>query len=240
MSLRTLSLMVWTVLATIVLGIIAITGSFIDRSGNFPHIIAGIWAKSILFVGRIQVTLRGRSNIDPSKSYVYMSNHQSNFDIPVLLSHLNVQFRWLAKAELFKIPLFGVAMKRAGYISIDRTNRVSAINSLNRAAEVIRNGVSVMIFPEGTRSRDGRIRPFKKGGFILAIDSGAAIVPVVLHGTRHIMPKERLRIVPGNVRVDIHEPIETSGYTRKNKDDLMDTVRHTICEAFKRGIDKRP
>jgi len=169
-----------------------------------------------------------------------MSNHQSNFDIPVLLSHLNVQFRWLAKAELFHIPLFGVAMKRAGYISIDRKDRVSAIQSLQRAAEIIRDGVSVMIFPEGTRSRDGRIQPFKKGGFVLAIDSGAAIVPVVLHGTGHIMPKERLRILPGDVLIEIHEPIETSGYTQKNKDDLMKKVRHTICEAFKRGIDKRP
>jgi 1-acyl-sn-glycerol-3-phosphate acyltransferase len=219
---------------------IAIAGSFWDRSGKFPHLIARIWAKSILFVSRIKVAVRGNSHIDPSKSYIFMSNHQSNFDIPVLLSHLKVHFRWLAKAELFKIPLFGAAMKRAGYISIDRTNRASAIKSINRAAEIIREGVSVIIFPEGTRSRDGHIRPFKKGGFVLAIDSGVAIVPVVLHGTRRIMPKGRLHILSGNVLVEIHEPIETSGYTRKDKDDLMNKVRNTICEAFERGKDRRP
>ncbi len=238
-SLPTLFLIVWTVVITIVLGIIAITGSYFDRSGGFPHIIAGIWAKTILLVGRINVTVKGKSNIDPSKPYIFMSNHQSNFDIPVLLSHLNVQFRWLAKAELFKIPLFGSAMRRAGYISIDRKNRISAIESLERAAEIIRKGVSVVIFPEGTRSRDGHIRPFKKGGFVMAIDSGVPIVPIVLHGTGHIMPKKRMHILPGNVWVDIHEPIETTGYTRKRKDDLMNKVRKTICEAFERGIDRR-
>lgn len=238
--LRTLVLMFWTVPATIVLGIIAITGSFFDRSGNFPHIIAGIWAKSILFVGRIQVAVKGSHHIDPSTSYIYMSNHQSNFDIPVLLSILNVRFRWLAKAELFKIPLFGTAMRRAGYIRVDRTNRASAIKSLNHAAEIIRDGASVMIFPEGTRSPDGRIRPFKKGGFVLSIDAGVPIVPIVLHGTGDILPKDRLCFVPGRVRVEILAPIETSGYTWQNRDDLLNTVYHTICEAFTRGAEKRP
>lgn len=231
--------MVWTVLVTILFGIIAIAGSFFDRTGNFPHIIARIWAKSILFVGRIQVTVNGRFNIDPSRSYIYMSNHQSNFDILVLLSHLKVQFRWLAKAELFRVPLFGAAMKRAGYISIDRSDRPSAIKSLNRATEIIQKGVSVMIFPEGTRSCNGRIRPFKKGGFVMAVDSGIAIVPVIVHGTRQIMPKERLRIAPGKVVVEIRNPIETTGYTRESKDDLMEKVRKTICEAFKKEREEK-
>jgi 1-acyl-sn-glycerol-3-phosphate acyltransferase len=239
-SLWTLFLMVWTVLVTILFGIVAIAGSFFDRSGNFSHVIARIWAKSILFVGRINVTVNGRFYIDPSRSYIYMSNHQSNFDIPVLLSQLKIPFRWLAKAELFGIPLFGAAMKRAGCIRIDRSDRDSAIKSLNRAVEIIRKGVSVMIFPEGTRSRDGHIRPFKKGGFVMAVDSGAPIVPIIVHGTRHIMPRERLRIAPGKVEVEIRKPIETTGYTRENKDDLMEKVRNTICEAFNRGREEKP
>jgi 1-acyl-sn-glycerol-3-phosphate acyltransferase len=204
------------------------------------HLAARFWARSILFASRIQVTVKGTSHIDPSKSYIYMSNHQSNFDIPVLLAFLKVQFRWLAKAELFKIPLFGYAMKRAGYISIDRSNRRAAFASLKRAADSIRNGVSIIIFPEGTRSLDGNIRSFKKGGFALAVDSGVPIVPVILHGTRFIMPKERLQIKPGNVLLEITEPIDTANYTRKTKDDLLEKVRNRICEGFERGKTTKP
>jgi 1-acyl-sn-glycerol-3-phosphate acyltransferase len=161
-----------------------------------------------------------------------MSNHQSNFDIPVLLGHLNVQFRWLAKMELFKIPIFGHAMRKAGYISIDRNNREAAFESLKAAAHKIKSGVSILIFPEGTRSRDGKMRPFKKGGFVMALDSGAPIVPIVLTGTRSIMTKGRFRINPGKVSMMIHQPIQTSEYTRETKDALMERVRRVICEGL--------
>jgi 1-acyl-sn-glycerol-3-phosphate acyltransferase len=164
-----------------------------------------------------------------------MPNHQSNFDIPVLLGHLNVQFRWLAKVELFKIPIFGYAMKRAGYISIDRSNRKSAFKSLKRAAKIIREGVSVLIFPEGTRNKESNIGLFKKGGFVLAVDSGVPIVPVIIHGTRAIMPKKKLLIRPKDVILEIKKPIETRDYTRKTKEDLMEKVRQTISGSFERG-----
>jgi 1-acyl-sn-glycerol-3-phosphate acyltransferase len=164
-----------------------------------------------------------------------MSNHQSSFDIFVLLAYLKVQFRWLAKAELFRIPLFGFAMKRAGYISIDRSNRRAAFKSLKTASEIIRGGVSVIIFPEGTRSLDGNIRPFKSGGFVIAVESGVPIVPVILHGTRSIMAKDRLRIEPGDVTVEIAEPIETADYTRKTRDDLLNKIREVICDRFEKG-----
>ena len=236
---QTLFVMVWTVLATIFFAIIAILISLVDPTGRAPHLIARIWAKSILIAGRIKVKVSGLSKIDPATSYIYMCNHQSNFDIPVLLAYLKVQFRWLAKAELFRIPLFGFAMKRAGYISIDRRDRQSAFTSLKRAAKIIREGVSVIIFPEGTRSPDGRISPFKKGGFVLAVDSGVPIVPVILHGTRSIMPKKQLRIVPGTVVMEITDPIELSGYTRNNKDALMLRIRTIICDAFERNRTER-
>jgi 1-acyl-sn-glycerol-3-phosphate acyltransferase len=168
-----------------------------------------------------------------------MSNHQSNFDIPVLLAYLDTQFRWLAKAELFKIPIFGSSMKRAGYISINRSNRRSAFESLKEAARKIRNGVSVLIFPEGTRSRDGNIRAFKKGGFVLAVDSGVPVVPIVIHGTWSIMSKKGIRIKPGNVVIEILKPIETSDYTRKTKDDLMGQVSQAICRSFEKGRGKQ-
>ncbi len=182
--LRTALIILYVIPATAVFSIIAIIVSFFSRTGNSVHIIARIWSKSILFVSGIKGEVQGLANIDPSRSYIYMSNHRSNFDIPVLLGCLPIQFRWLAKAELFKIPIFGRAMLGAGYVRIDRSNRESAFKSIDEVAAKMKNGVSVMIFPEGTRSEDGNLRPFKKGGFIMAVDSGVPIVPVILQGTR--------------------------------------------------------
>jgi 1-acyl-sn-glycerol-3-phosphate acyltransferase len=237
---RTLYITIWVVFATLVLGILVIVLSFFVRSGNPLHKIARFWGKSILVVSRVKVSVEGLSNIDPASPYIYMANHQSNFDIPVLLGHLTVQFRWLAKMELFKIPIFGRAMRKAGYISIDRYHRESAFESLKVAANKIKGGVSVLIFPEGTRSRDGNIRPFKKGGFVMAIDSGVPIVPVVITGTRAIMPKGKFRVYPGHVRMVIHQPIGTSTYTRETKEALMESVRRVMCEKFETGkMDER-
>ena len=229
---RTLFVTIWVVCATLVAGILVIALSFFARSGNPLHQIARFWGKSILFASRVKMSVKGLSSIDPSAPYIYMPNHQSNFDIPVLLGHLTVQFRWLAKVELFKIPIFGRAMRKAGYISIDRNNRESAIRSLNVAANKIKNGVSVLIFPEGTRSRDGKIRPFKKGGFVMAIESGVPIVPVVITGTRSIMSKGKFRVNAGQVKMVIHKPIDTSVYTPETKEALMDNVRRVIRDGF--------
>jgi 1-acyl-sn-glycerol-3-phosphate acyltransferase len=123
-------------------------------------------------------------------------------------------------------------MKGAGYISIDRSNRESAFRSLKRAAEIIRNGTSVLIFPEGTRSEDGRIQPFKKGGFVLALDAGVPIVPLVVRGTQAIMPKRRLWIRPGPVTLEVLDPIETTVFTRKTKNDLVDLVHRVLSEGL--------
>ncbi len=229
---RTLYVSLWVFFATLVCGVVVIVLSFFVRSGNPMHKVARFWGRSILVVSGVKVSVKGLSNVDLTAPYIYMPNHQSNFDIPVLLGHLKVQFRWLAKMELFKIPIFGRAMRKAGYISIDRNNRQSAFESLKVAADKIKSGISVLIFPEGTRSLDGRIRPFKKGGFVLAIDSGVPIVPVVITGTRAIMPKGRFRVYPGQVSMVIHKPIDTSIYTRKTKESLMENVRRVICDNF--------
>jgi 1-acyl-sn-glycerol-3-phosphate acyltransferase len=233
--LHTIFIIIWVVVAIFVFGLAAILASFLSKTGNLPHLIARTWARSILFVSGVKVRVRGLSQIDSSRSYIYMPNHQSNFDIPVLLGYLTVQFRWLAKAELFKFPVFGRAMRGCGYISIDRSNRKSAFKSLYEAARTIREGTSVLIFPEGTRSQDGKIRPFKKGGFVLAVDSGVPVVPVVIHGTWDIMPRNRWRIEPRTVLMEIKAPIETADYTRRTKDDLLEKVRVTICESFEKG-----
>jgi len=232
---RTTYIILWIVLSTFFWGLTAIVTSFFTRTGNPVHRVAGIWARGILFASRIKVTVNGLANIDPTQSYVYMSNHQSNFDIPVLLAYLPVQFRWLAKAELFKIPIFGRAMRGAGYVKIDRFNQESAFESINEAAAKMKDGVSVMIFPEGTRSLDGKIRSFKKGGFVMAVDAGVPIVPIVLKGTWAIMEKSSLKINTGEVSLNIEPPIATIDYTRENKDDLIKSVRAVIREGSEKG-----
>lgn len=238
---RTLYITIWVVISTLVLGLSVIIISFFVKSGNPLHRIARLWGRSILVVSRIKVTVEGLSRIDPQRPYIYMPNHQSNFDIPVLLGHLTVQFRWLAKMELFKIPIFGHAMCKAGYISIDRNNRESAIQSLEVAAEKIRNGVSVLIFPEGTRSRDGKIQPFKKGGFVMAIDSGVPIIPVIISGARSIMTKGKFRVNPGRIRMSIQQPIDTTTYSRDTKEALMQHVRRVIRDNYESSeMDERP
>ena len=230
--------MVWTVLATVVFGSISIFTSYFSKTGNLPHLVARSWANSILFVSGIKVTISGQDNLIPDRPVIYMVNHQSNFDIPVLLGRLPVQFRWLAKAELFRIPILGRGMRGAGYISIDRSNRKSAMQSLVRAAETIRTGTSVLIFPEGTRSLDGNLAAFKKGGFVLTVDAGVPVIPMIICGTWPIMPKNRWMIRPQPVTLDILPAVDTSVYSRKTKDDLMEKVHRTMESAIekKRGI----
>ncbi len=125
-------------------------------------------------------------------------------------------------------------MRGAGYVKIDRSNREIAFKSIDQVAAKMKNGVSVMIFPEGTRSEDGDVKPFKKGGFVMAVDTGAPIVPIILRGTRSIMAKGSWRINPGNVTLSIEKPIDTTDYTRDTKEDLIKTVRSVICEVFEK------
>ena len=232
---RTLFIGLWTVVLTGFFAVILILTSFVTKDGGTPHKVARIWAKCILAASNIKVTVNGLANLNRKGSYIYMPNHVSNFDIPVLQAYLPVQFRWLAKAELFKIPIFGYAMQRAGYISIQRFDRKSAIQSLNKASEIIRNGTSVIIFPEGTRSQNQNIQPFKKGGFVLAVDSGVPIIPVIIHGTWKIMQKKQILVTPGNVVLEIKKPINTLDYARKTKDDLMEKVRNIILESYEKN-----
>ena len=233
--LRTLFILLWTLLTTGYFTTACVVISFISKSPHATHKIARIWAKGILLAAGIKVKVNYHAEFDPAKNYLYMSNHMSNFDIPVLLAHLPNHLRWLAKAELFKMPIFGPAMKTAGYISIDRSNRRSAVRSLNQAAKNIKEGLSVLIFPEGTRSRENAIQPFKKGGFVLAVDAGVPVVPVTIQGTWTIMPKKRFLVKPGKVILEVAEPIETSGYNRKTKSDLMEKVRSVIIQSFERA-----
>ncbi len=222
----------WVGAATLVLGLATLAVSVFSRRGHMGHRVGQVWGRSILSVSGVRVAVSGLERLDPAKAYVFMANHQSNYDIPVLLGSLPVQFRWLAKAELFRIPLFGRAMRAAGYISIDRADRSSAFQSLGEAAAALRRGVSIMIFPEGTRSLDGALRPFKKGGFVMAIHAGAAVVPVAIRGTHAIMPKSAWLIRPREVTIEIGNPIAASDYTPDAKEALMERVRADLGRAL--------
>ena len=231
---RTALVAAWVIAATLVCGLrVILLGA---RSPGTPaiHAVARTWARSILWVSRVRVTVTGGDRILPGRGCIIMANHQGNYDIPALLGHLPVEFRWLAKAELFRIPVFGRAMRAAGYIPIDRTDRESAFGSLDQAAGVLKCGVPVLIFPEGTRSPDRRLLPFKKGGFVLALTSGMPIVPVTVRGSRAIMPKGGLLVRPGEVALKIGQPILTSGMRPEDRDGLMGRVRGALMQASAR------
>jgi len=199
--------------------------SLFSRTGDLPHLLARSWARFTLACSGCPVVVKGRENI-PEGPAVYMANHVSHFDVFALLAHLEVQFRWTVKKELFRIPLLGLAMRRAGYILIDRANHARAMESMRIAAQKIRSGTSILIFPEGTRSCDGNlIYPFKKGGFHLARDAGVPIVPITVLGTYSILPKGGIRVRPGSITIVIGKPIPTAG---RDVQELMESVYNAI------------
>jgi len=227
---RTLLCWVVFVFTTIILGTTAIFLSLFDSSGNIPHRVARVWGKIQLRITGTRVRIQGLENMDPRKSYILVSNHQSAFDIFSLLGYLPIQFRWTAKAELFRIPFMGWAMTRTGYISIERGSPKKAYRSMLRAAEVVRQGTSVIIFPEGTRSPDGKLQPFKKGVFLIALKSQAPILPITIQGTSRIMRKGDWRAHPGEVKIQIDPPIDTAGTPNEKEGELSQRVRGILMK----------
>jgi 1-acyl-sn-glycerol-3-phosphate acyltransferase len=210
--------------------------SLFSNAENNIHKIANLWAKILLLICNTKVEIIGKENILRGKPQIFMANHQSDFDILIVLAHIPGQFRWLVKKELFHIPVFGAAMKSAGYIEIDRNNREKAMQSLDQAALSIREGKSIMAFPEGTRSRLGEIKPFKQGTFYLAIKSGVPIVPISIIGSGEIMPKRSLKIKPGKIKLVIDKPIDVKNITLENRQELITIVRNTIiknCDSWR-------
>jgi 1-acyl-sn-glycerol-3-phosphate acyltransferase len=202
------------------------------RGEKTSYKLAHLWGKTLIRISGVTVETKGKENVPPNRPLIFMANHQSNFDILVLLAYIPVHFYWISKKEVFYVPLLGTAMKRAGYISVDRHNREKAIQSLDEAAQIIKNGKSVMTFPEGTRSRDGKIRPFKKGPFYLALQSRVPIIPVSIIGSRAILPRRSLRMHPGKITIIIDKPIDTADYSLENRDELMSKVYEVITRNY--------
>lgn len=204
----------------------------------FPHgeftvnRVSRIWAKLLLKISNVTGDVIGAGNVLTDRPQIFMANHQSGFDILIVRAFLPGQMRWIAKKELFKIPVFGAALRRTGAVEIDRQNRTKAIISLEDAARQIREGKSVMTFPEGTRSRNGQVKKFKKGVFYLALAAGVPIVPISIVGSGEIMPKRSLRIQPGRIKMIIGKPVEVSNYSKENIDELITTVRDTIVSNY--------
>ncbi len=186
------------------------------------------WAKIILAIAGVKVKVEGLENIQKNRPYIFAANHQSQFDIFTMQGCFDFDFRWLAKKELFQIPLFGRAMHLAGYISIDRSHGRQALKSLKEAAERIAGGTSVILFPEGTRSLDGKLHDFKSGGMVLAIKSGVPLVPVGISGTYEILPKGKLLAKPGQVTIRVGKPVETKAFTGAQKHELAEKIRQEV------------
>ena len=194
------------------------------------------WSRACLRNARIELDVTGRDHMAPGATYLVMSNHQSLYDIPVLFQAVGPNIRMITKRELFRVPIFGGALDAAGFIAIDRSDRNAAIRSLHRARELLASGTHVWIAPEGTRSLDGALLPFKKGAFYLALEAGLPILPVTLQGTRSILPARGFRSDPGHrVRVTIHSFVDPVPYAARGKAgraDLMEHVRHVMESAL--------
>jgi len=217
---------------TVFMCIWSIVFSIFSDSDDKIHKVANLWAKSLLLICNIKVKVIGKENLLHGKPQIFMANHQSDFDILIALAYIPIQFRWIAKKELFSIPVFGAAMRNAGYLEIDRKNLKEAIKNIDKAVLQIWKGKSIMTFPEDTRSRSGEIKHFKQGAFYLAIETGAPIVPVSIIGSEGIMPQKSLKIFPRQIKLVIGKPIEVKNFNIENRHGLIEKVRDTIIKNY--------
>ncbi|MBI5500527.1 MAG: 1-acyl-sn-glycerol-3-phosphate acyltransferase [Deltaproteobacteria bacterium] len=216
--------------STALWGTLSLGSSLFDRTGAYQHFCMVEWSRECLRVAGVTAKVSGLEHVLRDRPQIIFSNHSSFADICVLAAHLPVQFRWLAKRELFKVPFIGWHLARSGHLMIDRGDRESATRLLARAAAKVRSGVNVLVFPEGTRSLDGSLQPFKKGVFHLAIDAGVPLLPIRLLGAHRILPRGTRRLVPGEVEMRVGPPLDASGLTRDDLGALMERVRSAMIE----------
>ncbi len=219
-------------LATAFSATLALVLTLVTSARTASRLTAVPWARVMAWVTPMRVEVVGRDNIDPRQPYVLVSNHQSQYDIFVLYGWLGVDFKWVMKQELRKVPGIGVACERLGHIFIDRSNHAAAVATLEAARTKIVDGTSVMFFPEGTRSMDGQLLRFKRGAFRMAVDLGLPILPLTVTGTRDVLPANTSDLMPGSARLIIHEPISIEGVTVKDCQELSDRVREVIASRL--------
>jgi 1-acyl-sn-glycerol-3-phosphate acyltransferase len=212
------------------LAVVTILVAWIPPRGTWSFAIMRIWSSSVLAASLVRVEVCYAPELEPGKSYVFLANHQSLFDIPVLIATSPGQIRMVAKRSLFQIPVFGWALRAGGFIPVDRADRSSAIQTFASASARLRQKTSLLLFPEGTRSLDDTLLPFQRGGFLLALKSGLPIVPVGIRGSRAIQRKGSFAIRPGTVTVTYGAPIDTAAYGLRRKKELTTEVRRRIAE----------
>lgn len=222
---------------TIMLGTVSVASTVIDRRGRVAHGCARLWSWLILATTGVTVHQTGLDRLEPGRTYVFVSNHQSIYDIPVLFASLPYQLRIIAKESLGRVPFLGWHLRRSGHLLVDRRNPDRS-GILRTWKSLVGQGLSLIIFPEGTRSVDGVVAPFKAGSFLLAIDANLPLVPVSVDGSRLVMRKGRLTTRPGRVRVTVHAPVETAGLTTHQARALAERVRRMVSESV--SVDPGP
>lgn len=214
---------------TIVMGSLSLLSTLVDRSGDLGHRCARTWARLILKTTGVRVSVAGLEHLDPRRSYVLASNHQSIYDIPIIFASVPLQLRIVAKQSLGRIPFMGWHLWHSGHLLVDRRNPGPDI--VEKMRRLVSQSHSLIVFPEGTRSVDGTLGRFKRGSFVVALDAQLPVVPVTIVGSRSVMQKGRLMVRPGHVRLIVHEPIPTAGLTREDVTAFADRVRTIVGSA---------
>ena len=224
-------------IATVVMGTLSLIASLFDRSGNKQMAVARLWARILCRLAGVQLKIVGLEHIDPKANYIIASNHLSYMDTPVLLGHLPVDFRFMAKAGLFKIPFLGTHLASAGHLPVVNDNPRDGIKALNEGARLIAaRHISVLIFPEGGRAATGQLQAFRDGAFFLAIKSGAPVLPVALCGTFEMLPFGSGFMKPGPITMRIGAPVQTAGRHSKERIALSKQVRNEIDRLTQMGV----
>lgn len=227
--LATVSGNLYLIWGSLLFSVLSILGAWIPPRGNWVFQMARLWSHGLLLFSGVRLDVEYVEPLSADQCCIYMSNHQSVFDIPALITSLPGQTRLLAKQSLFRIPIFGWAMKAGGFISIDRKNRSKAKESFNSAVSRLKEGSSTLVFPEGTRSPDGELQPFERGGFLLALKSGLPIVPVGVIGSMAIRRRGSYVVRPGRITVRYGRPLRVEDFGVRGKQDLTQRVREEIA-----------
>ena len=217
---------------TAVCGTVSLFASLFDSQGRWQHACARTWSWLILKTSGIRVRVEGLEHIHPDEATIYCVNHQSAMDIPVLFVNLPVQFRFVAKRSLFNLPFMGSHLRRSGHVPVDRDRPHQAMKSMKTAAKEIREGKSVLLFPEGHRSRNGQLLPFKAGSFYIAILAGVPIVPITLNGTPNVLKPDTYHVRAGQTELIVHPAISTEGLSLKDAEKLSARVKEIIGSRF--------
>jgi len=204
----------------------------ITKNENLLYSPVRLFIRAGLAMAGVRVEVAGIERLHPTQTYIFTPNHQSLIEVPLCVTYLKRNIAYLGKKEIFKYPIFGYGIRLIGVVAVDRSNTTAAVESARQATENLRNGKSYVVYPEGTRSPDGRLLPFKKGAFMMAIDAGVPVVPISISGASQIMPKAQIKIFPSTVRITVHDPISTEGYTKENIAELIRLTREKVLSGL--------